>query len=150
MIHRITQVVVACCLVAYIGAARVNQAMANNAALSKAQLEKKLDTKMTQMLSKKYPYPITMPKENEKGVYLNEEMTNGAFYEGWYQNTTRLTKRHHYFFQWRLACAWMKWTPSNQIIAAKKHLTEKNSTMRLGRYGIIGWDQQCFWGLIGV
>lgn len=22
--------------------------------------------------------------------------------------------------------------------------------MRLGRYGIIGWDQQCFWGLIGV
>ena len=100
-----------------------------------------MDSKLGMLMSKNYLHPLIMPHEDVKGTYLNESMTGGAFFEGWYQNTTRLTKKHHYFFQWRLACAWMKWTPSNQIIAAKIHLDETNSTMRLGRYGIIGWDK---------
>ena len=72
-----------------------------------------MDNKLAMLFSKNYPHPLKMPDQNSNGTYLNESMTGDAFYEGWYQNTSRLTKRHHYFFQWRLACGWMKWTPSN-------------------------------------
>ena len=75
--------------------------------------EKDIDAKLAAYFAEKHAYPVKVPEEGSNGVYLNESMTGGAFYEGWYQNTTRLTKRHHYFFQWRLACSWMKWTPTN-------------------------------------
>ena len=57
-------------------------------------------------------------------------------------------KAKNYKFHWKYACAFTKWIPSNQFMHAGKDYDAK--TMTLERFGFIGMDKKCFWGMVGV
>lgn len=53
---------------------------------------------------------------------------------------------------WKHACAFSKWTPTNQYLHSIK---DKQNTVNwkeldLSRFGFIGSDKLCYWGLIAV
>ena len=91
-----------------------------------------------------------------QGTFLTMESSGNAFHDGYYYNTTRIEKGHQYYkYMWKHACAFTKWTPSNQWLweavqkpALKMRYTP--STMDLSRFGLIGTEKKCFWGMIGV
>ena len=47
---------------------------------------------MARYLSRSGPREITVPGQDAEGTYLNMETTGGAFHEGWYVNTTRVSE----------------------------------------------------------
>ena len=63
-------------------------------------------------------------------------------------------KTKNYKFHWQYVCAFTRWTPTNQWL----HNQQKNpttvkfdaTTMTLERFGFIGEDKRCYWGMIGV
>ena len=60
-----------------------------------ASLEDKDETMnklMAKYLSRSGPRKITVPGHDAEGTYLNMETTGGAFHEGWYVNTTRVSE----------------------------------------------------------
>lgn len=64
-----------------------------------------------------------------------------------------MTKTTHgatknYSFLWSYACAWTKWVPSNQFMNAGNAYDAANMTLE--RFGFIGMDKKCFWGMVGV
>ena len=68
--------------------------------------------------------------------------------------TKGITINYEYF--WKYACAWTRWVPTNQFL----HCHEKNlkdesciydkETMTLERFGFIGQNKKCMWGMVGV
>ena len=74
--------------------------------------------------------------------------------DGLYANTTRVTKEQSYLYMWKHACAFSKWVPTNQFLHAN-YEAAKAGTINwqekdLSRFGFIGSDKQCYWGLISV
>ena len=60
-----------------------------------------------------------MPETNKDVTHLTLESSGGAFDEGFYFNTTRIEKGVQYYkYMWKHACAFTKWTPSNQWLHA--------------------------------
>ena len=57
-------------------------------------------------------------------------------------------KAPNYKFDWEYVCAFTKWTPTNQFLNAKR--TYVAAEMTLERFGFIGTDKKCFWGMTGV
>jgi len=55
---------------------------------------------------------------------------------------------------WRKACAFSKWVPTNQYMKAHQaDIVLKKidwKSMDLSRFGFIGSDKICYWGLIAV
>ena len=57
---------------------------------------------------------------------------------------------------WKWQCAFTRWTPSNQYLEKHKMsgdghtYMESNKKITLSRFGFIGWDEKCYWGLFGV
>ena len=62
------------------------------------------------------------------------------------QRTT--TSNLGYTYHWQWVCEYMTWTPTNQFIF--DHRTFDPKTMTLHRFGMIGWNKDCFWGMTGV
>jgi len=103
----------------------------------------KLAQIVTQALAGAPPGEIAMPKTNLALDIENDvQMTKGK------------TINYEYF--WKYACAWTRWVPTNQFL----HCHEKNivdplciydkKTMTLERFGFIGQNKKCFWGMVGV
>lgn len=57
-------------------------------------------------------------------------------------------KTRNYKFHWKYACAFTKWVPSNQFMNAGQNYDA--ASMTLERFGFIGMNKKCFWGMIGV
>lgn len=54
---------------------------------------------------------------------------------------------------WRHACAFTKWIPSNQWLHEHpaNPLDEASfGALELSRFGLVGRDKRCYWGLVGV
>ena len=56
-------------------------------------------------------------------------------------------KNYQYF--WKFVCAFTKWIPTNQFLSAGAN-TWDPETMTLERFGFIGTEKKCFWGMVGV
>lgn len=98
------------------------------------------------------PKAITQVPAGEKGSAMNLTMSNGMKREGMYHNTTRNDGDQAYTYMWKWQCAFTKWTPSNQYYVEKPttDFTAANSEITLERFGFIGHDKKCYWGLFGV
>ena len=57
-------------------------------------------------------------------------------------------KAPNYKFDWEYVCAFTKWTPSNQFLHAGMKYVAKDMTLE--RFGFIGSEKKCFWGMTGV
>ena len=71
------------------------------------------------------------------------------------ENDTQMTRGHtiNYQYFWKYACAFTKWIPTNQFLnaAATGNGPEFNAaTMTLERFGFIGTNKKCYWGMVGV
>ena len=70
------------------------------------------------------------------------------------EDAEQTTQGHtrNYSFHWKYACAFTKWTPTNQFIqnAANGGRTYDAGTMTLERFGFIGENKKCYWSMIGV
>ena len=66
------------------------------------------------------------------------------------ENAKQITKGKtpNYEFHWKYACAFTKWTPTNQFLHAGKKYDA--GTMTLERFGFIGEEKKCYWGMVGV
>ena len=66
------------------------------------------------------------------------------------ENAKQITKGKtpNYEFHWKYACAFTKWTPTNQFLHAGKKYDA--ATMTLERFGFIGEEKKCYWGMVGV
>jgi hypothetical protein len=53
-----------------------------------------------------------------------------------------------YTYHWQWVCEYMTWTPTNQFIFDHRSFDPK--TMTLHRFGMIGWNKDCYWGMTGV
>ena len=80
------------------------------------------------------PGEIAEP-DHKTGTEGKKVTTNGHTY-----------KNYQYF--WKYTCAFTKWTPTNQFLFADK--TFDPATMTLERFGFIGTDKKCFYGMVGV
>ena len=69
--------------------------------------------------------------------------TNGAL-----QGKRTTTSNLGYTYHWQWVCEFMTWTPTNQFIF--DHRTFDPKTMTLHRFGMIGWNKDCYWGMTGV
>lgn len=73
---------------------------------------------------------------------------------GHYQNTTRVDKDQSYTYMWKWQCVFTKWVPTNQYLhehAAEAALgTIQWTQLDLSRFGMIGTEEKCYWGLIAV
>ena len=65
----------------------------------------------------------------------------------------------NYQFRWKYACAFTKWTPTNQWMHDQQKNHQANgsfknafdpSKMTLERFGFIGEDKKCYWGMTAV
>ena len=76
-------------------------------------------------------------------------MTTGAgkTTEGALTTTNGHTYKNYQYF-WKYVCAFTKWVPTNQFLHANRKYEE--ATMTLERFGFIGTDKKCFWGMVGV
>merc|ERR1719454_836219 len=63
--------------------------------------------------------------------------------------TTTTGKTVNYTYYWQYVCAFTKWVPTNQFLHAKR-LYKTDGTMTLERFGFIGMNRECFWGMTGV
>merc|ERR550514_245600 len=84
---------------------------------------------------------------------INEPTGLGA------ENEEKFTqgKTKNYQFRWKYACAFTKWTPTNQwmhdqeVKGAQGLFTNFKATdMTLERFGFIGTDRKCYWGMTAV
>ena len=87
------------------------------------------------------PGEITMPLKSAANDIENDvQMTKGK------------TINYEYF--WKYACAWTRWVPTNQFLHCHeqkdKDCTYDKERMTLERFGFIGMDKKCFWGMVGV
>jgi len=66
------------------------------------------------------------------------------------ENKTQWTKGEakNYEFKWKYACAFTKWVPTNQFIHDNQVYDQ--GTMTLERFGFIGMQKKCFWGMVAV
>ena len=62
--------------------------------------------------------------------------------------TRTTTSNLGYTYHWQWVCEYMTWTPTNQFLHAKKKYSAK--TMTLERFGFIGEDKKCYWGMVSV
>ena len=62
--------------------------------------------------------------------------------------TRTTTSNLGYTYHWQWVCEYMTWTPTNQFIF--DHRTFDPKTMTLHRFGMIGWNKDCFHGMTGV
>ena len=67
--------------------------------------------------------------------------------EGALTTTNGWTYKNYQYF-WKFVCAFTKWIPTNQFLNAGK--TYVDEMMTLERFGFIGTDKKCFWGMVGV
>ena len=58
-------------------------------------------------------------------------------------------KTVNYSYYWQYVCAFTKWIPTNQFLHAKK-VYRNDGSMTLERFGFIGTNRECFWGMTGV
>lgn len=77
-------------------------------------------------------------------------MANNAYREGLYYNTTRQDNDQFYTYMWKYQCAFTRWTPSNQFLHEHRKYDWKSKDITLARFGFVGWDKKCYWGLFGV
>ena len=77
---------------------------------------------------------------------INEPSAANAV-EGDKTTTNGHTYKNYQWF-WKYTCAFTKWVPTNQYLYA--NMTYDPETMTLERYGYIGMDKRCFWGMVGV
>ena len=77
---------------------------------------------------------------------INEPVHKGSDKE--MDKTVTKGKAKNYKFHWQYVCAFTKWIPSNQFVHAGKDYVA--ASMTLERFGFIGMDKKCFWGMIGV
>jgi len=100
------------------------------------------------------PKVITIVPHGTKGKLLTSLSTGGVFKDGLYANTTRKTDGQDYLYMWKHVCEWTKWTPTNQYLHGKgQNLFNTEfaaGKLTLERFGVIGTNQMCFWGMIGV
>ena len=74
-----------------------------------------------------------------------------ADFEGKTWSTKGQTK--NYRFDWKYACAFTKWTPTNQWLHDQQlagAVAYDPATMTLERFGFIGSEKKCYWGMVGV
>ena len=102
--------------------------------LADTQTDDKLSTLITTALSGAKPGTITIPEHSATDKEGETKITTG----------TPL----NYQFHWKYACAYTKWAPTNQYLNAGRTVDLK--TMTLERFGFIGMDKKCFWGMVGV
>merc|ERR1712167_395215 len=62
--------------------------------------------------------------------------------------TTTTGKTVNYTYYWQYVCAFTKWVPTNQFLHANRLYSANNMTLE--RFGFIGMNKQCFWGMTGV
>ena len=88
---------------------------------------------------------------------IKEPAMKGTDKEGDTQTTNGLTK--NYKFNWKYACAFTKWTPTNQWMHDQEVNKNANGDMTkafnpqemtLERFGFIGTDKKCYWGMTAV
>merc|ERR1711981_1096616 len=77
---------------------------------------------------------------------INEPGKAGAV-EGGLTTTNGHTYKNYQYF-WKFVCAFTKWVPTNQYLHAGK--IYKAEEMTLERFGFIGTEKKCFWGMVGV
>ena len=103
-------------------------------------LEQSLNTAMADSLKSIDPRVMIEPPKGlnrGKAKHITYAASGGAFTDGYYYNTTRIEQGVQYYkYMWREACAFTKWTPSNQFVHAG--LTYDAGTMTLERFGFIG------------
>lgn len=82
---------------------------------------------LTSAMSKMGPKEITEPAADSKGAFIDKfpfqvggEATPRLI-PGNYQNTTRKTAEQFYTYMWKHACAFSKWTPTNQYLHAHRN-----------------------------
>ena len=51
---------------------------------------------------------------------------------------------------WKFQCAYTRWTPTNQYLHDNPKTNWQSSKITLARFGFVGWDEKCYWGLFGV
>ena len=78
---------------------------------------------------------------------IAEPSPNGAK-EGGTTTTNGHTYKNYQYF-WKYVCAFTKWIPTNQFLFSSSQ-TYDPATMTLERFGFIGTDKKCFWGMVGV
>ena len=78
---------------------------------------------------------------------INEPKVDAATKEGALTTTNGYTYKNYQYF-WKFVCAFTKWIPTNQFLNAGHEY--KEDTMTLERFGFIGTDKKCFWGMVGV
>lgn len=115
---------------------------------------------ITSAMSKTDPKEIIVPGVNSTGTKIDNFPfqiggENGIHtITGEYQNTTRQSKEQSYTYMWRKACAFSKWVPTNQYLHAHEADALANKidwkSMDLSRFGFIGSEKICYWGLIAV
>ena len=101
----------------------------------------KLAQVVTQALAGAPPGEITMPLKSAANDIENDvQMTKGK------------TINYEYF--WKYACAWTRWVPTNQFLHCHEQKDPEclydKTKMTLERFGFIGMNKKCFWGMVGV
>ena len=112
------------------------------AQIESAEAQKKLDTDnhlaqlVTSALAGAPPGEIHVP-----------DFVQGTTKEGDKTTTNGYTYKNYQYF-WKFVCAFTKWIPTNQFLHAGKNYVA--AEMTLERFGFIGTDKKCFWGMVGV
>lgn len=85
--------------------------------------ESEMNQIMSEHVNNLDPRVIVMPEPGfQGGTPLTYEGSGGAFDNGLYYNTTRIEENHQYYkYMWKHACAYTKWTPSNQFLHANQN-----------------------------
>merc|ERR1712151_393507 len=119
-------------------ASAVHKAPASHAAVQEDQQDERLSQLLSTALAGAPPGEINEP--TGLGSENQEKFTQG--------------KTKNYQFRWKYACAFTKWTPTNQWMHAHNAnglFTAFNpDSMTLERFGFIGTDRKCYWGMTAV
>ena len=78
---------------------------------------------------------------------IAEPVVDGATKEGGLTTTNGHTYKNYQYF-WKYVCAFTKWIPTNQFLHAGNNFDP--AKMTLERFGFVGTDKRCFWGMVGV
>ena len=54
----------------------------------------------------------------------------------------------NYQFYWKFVCAFTRWIPSNQFMNVKMEFDPYSMTLE--RFGVVGIEKKCYWGMVGV
>ena len=115
-------------------AAEIESQMTSAADVEKDEDDSHLAQLITSALAGAPPGEISEPVANANDKENASQITKG--------------KTPNYEFHWKYACAFTRWTPTNQFLHAKKKYDA--ATMTLERFGFIGEDKKCYWGMVGV